>query len=40
MKASELAIGDWGCVAGPVINGEERLTPPMRLTGIDKDIKL
>lgn len=34
MKASELAIGDWVCVAGPVINGEERLTPPMRVVAI------
>lgn len=34
MKASELAIGDWVCVAGPVINGEERHTPPMRVVGM------
>lgn len=34
MKASELAIGDWVCVAGPVINREERLTPPMRVVSI------
>lgn len=34
MKASELAIGDWVCAAGPVINGEERLTPPMRVVSI------
>lgn len=34
MKASELAIGDWVCAAGPVINGEERLTPPMQVVSI------
>lgn len=34
MKANELAIGDWVCVAGPVINGEERHTPPMRVVAI------
>lgn len=34
MKASELAIGDWVCAAGPVINGEERQTPPMRVVAI------
>lgn len=34
MIASELAIGDWVCVAGPVINGEERQTPPMRVVAI------
>ncbi len=34
MKANELAIGDWVCVAGPVINGEERQTPPMQVCSI------
>lgn len=34
MKASELAIGDWACVTGPVINGEERQTPPMRVVAV------
>lgn len=34
MKANELAIGDWVCAAGPVLNGEERLTPPMRIVAI------
>lgn len=34
MKANELAIGDWVCVAGPVINGEERQTPPMRVVSV------
>lgn len=34
MKANELQIGDWVCAAGPVINGEERLTPPMRVVSV------
>ncbi len=34
MKTNELAIGDWVCAAGPVLNGEERLTPPMRVVAI------
>lgn len=34
MKPSELSIGDWVCAAGPVINGEERLTPPMRVVSV------
>lgn len=36
MKANELSIGDWVCAAGPVIGGEERLTPPMRVVTIDE----
>lgn len=34
MKPNELSIGDWVCAAGSVINGEERLTPPMRVVAI------
>lgn len=34
MKSEELQIGDWVCAAGPVINGEERQTPPMRVVSI------
>lgn len=34
MKPSELSIGDWVCAAVTVINGEERLTPPMRVVAI------
>ena len=34
MKANELSIGDWVCAKMTVINGEERLTPPMRVVAI------
>ncbi|MCM1216571.1 MAG: hypothetical protein NC209_04205 [Alistipes sp.] len=34
MKANELSIGDWVCAVGTVINGEEHLTPPMRVEQI------
>ena len=34
MKENELAIGDWVCAAGTVLNGEERLMPPMRVVAI------
>lgn len=34
MIANDLQIGDWVCAAGPVINGQERLTPPMRVVAI------
>lgn len=34
MKSNELSIGDWVCAAGPVINGEERQTSPMRVVAI------
>lgn len=34
MKSEELQIGDWVCAAGPVIDGEERTTPPMRVVSI------
>ena len=34
MKTNEVAIGDWVCAAAPVINGEERLTPPMQVVAI------
>ena len=34
MKANELSIGDWVCAKMTVINGEERLTPPMRVVVI------
>lgn len=34
MKANELSVGDWVCAKMTVINGEERLTPPMRVVAI------
>lgn len=34
MKSEELQIGDWVCAACITINGEERLTPPMRVVVI------
>ena len=34
MKANELSIGDWVCAKMTVINGEERLTPPMQVVAI------
>lgn len=34
MKVNELSIGDWVCAVGTVINGEERLTPPMQVVRI------
>lgn len=34
MKSEELQIGDWVCAACITINGEERLTPPMRVVAI------
>lgn len=34
MKASELSIGDWVQVHSVALQGEERLTPPMRVVEI------
>ena len=36
MKANELSVGDWVCAKMTVINGEERLTPPMQVVAIGK----
>ena len=33
-EANKLSIGDWVCAKMTVINGEERLTPPMRVIAI------
>ena len=34
MKANELSVSDWVCVAMHSVNGKERLTPPMRVIAI------
>ena len=34
MKANELSVGDWVCAKMMVLDGEERLTPPMRVVAI------
>lgn len=34
MKANELSIGDWVQARETTLQGEERLTPPMRVVGI------